>query len=98
MTVTPPGTWGKITGTVTGTACNGSSAPLAGATVQIDSWAQHYTLRTDAQGRYQLWLDARNSPLDLIVAKDGWQPKYKQYKLTAGKTTTANWSLTASGC
>jgi N-acetylneuraminic acid mutarotase len=95
MNVTPPKTWGKIAGTVTGVKCDGSTAPLAGATVQIDSWAQHFTLRTDASGNYALWLDSRNNPLDVIVAKDGWQPKYKQWKIKAGQTTTANWSLSA---
>src|SRR6266536_3955635 len=47
MVVKPPATWGKIAGTVTGVKCDGASAPLAGATVQIDTWAQHFTLRTD---------------------------------------------------
>jgi hypothetical protein len=99
MNVQPPATWGKIAGTVTGVKCDGTSAPLAGATVQIDSWAQHYTLRTDANGKYALWLDERNSPIDVIAAKDGYQPKYKQYKITAGKTTTADWALkTAQAC
>jgi hypothetical protein len=78
---------------VTGVACGGSSTPLAGATVQIDTWAQHFSLRTDVDGRYSLWLDARNSPLDVIVAKDGWKPRYKQYKVTAGRTVTADWPL-----
>jgi hypothetical protein len=94
MNVTPPKTWGKIAGTVTGIACGGVSKPLAGATVQIDTWAAHYTLRTDANGGYGLWLDRRNNPLDVIVAKDGYQPKYKQVKIVAGETTTVNWTLT----
>ncbi len=45
LTVKPPATWGKITGTVTGPA-----GPLAGATVQINTWATHYTLKTDTNG------------------------------------------------
>ena len=93
MTVTPPGTWGKITGTVSGVNCNGSTVPLAGATVQIDTWAAHYTIRTDATGTYQLWLDRRNNPLTVIVAKDGWQPQTKQVKIKAKATTTVDWRL-----
>ncbi len=36
MTVNPPKTWGKIAGTVTSAA---DGTPIAGATVQIDTWA-----------------------------------------------------------
>jgi hypothetical protein len=99
MNVTPPATWGKIAGTVTGVNCDGSIVPLAGATVQIDTWATHYTLKTDANGNYALWLDNRNNPLTLIVAKDGWQPQTRQIKIAAKKTTTADWKLaTAQTC
>ena len=62
MNVTPPKTWGKIMGTVTGAGCAGT-VPIAGAVVQIDTWAAHYTLLTDASGGYALWLDKRNNPL-----------------------------------
>ncbi|MDT5037539.1 MAG: hypothetical protein QOE03_2724 [Micromonosporaceae bacterium] len=99
LTVTPPKTWGKIAGLVTGVSCAGATAPIAGATVQIDTWATHYTLRTDARGGYALWLDRRNNPLDVIVAKDGYQPKFKQIKIVAGDTTTVDWPLaTAQAC
>jgi hypothetical protein len=50
-------------------------------------------LKTDANGGYALWLDKRNNPLDVIVAKDGWQPRYKQVKIVAGDTTTVDWKL-----
>ena len=99
MTVSPPRTWGKVAGTVTGVACNGTSAPIAGATVQIDTWAAHYTLKTDASGRYALWLDKRNNPLQMIVAKDGWQPQTRIVRIRALQTTTADWALkTAAIC
>jgi hypothetical protein len=96
LTVTPPTTWGKITGTVLGVKCDGSAVPLAGATVQIDTWAAHYTLRTDASGVYALWLDHRNNPLSLIVAKDGWQPQTRQVRITARETTTADFRLSTT--
>lgn len=92
MNVTPPKSWGKIMGTVTGASCAGVVA-LAGATVQIDTWAAHYTLLTDANGGYALWLDKRNNPLQLIVAKDGWQPQTQKVKITAGATTVVDWRL-----
>lgn len=98
MTVTPPNTWGKITGKVSGAGCSGS-VPLAGATVQIDSWTASYTLVTDDEGNYNLWLDRRNNPLTVIAAKDGWAPQVRTAKITAGGVLTLNWSLApARGC
>jgi len=73
--------------------CGGSTVPLAGATVQIDTWAAHYTLKTDANGQYALWLDRRNNPLSLIVAMDGWAPQARQVKIKAGSSTTADFKL-----
>ncbi|MFD1271148.1 kelch repeat-containing protein [Streptomyces kaempferi] len=91
--VNPPKTWGKITGTVLGATSSGGTAPLAGATVQIDSWASTYTLTTAADGTYALWLDARNNPLTVIVAKDGYQPTVTTVKIQKGATVTSNFTL-----
>jgi N-acetylneuraminic acid mutarotase len=88
MTVNPPKTWGKITGTVTG-----PNGPIAGATIQINTWATHYTLKTDANGNYALWLDVRNNPLQIICAKDGFQPQVKTAKIKKLETTTVNFAL-----
>jgi hypothetical protein len=88
LTVKPPATWGKITGTVTS-----ATGPLAGATVQINTWATHYTLKTTADGSYALWLDVRNNPLQLIVAKDGYQPTATSVKIKKGATTTSDFTL-----
>lgn len=93
LTVKPPNTWGKIAGTVKGDDGHGGSAPLAGATVQINTWATHYTLKTAADGTYALWLDVRNNPLQLIVAKDGYQPTTANVKITKGGTATSNFTL-----
>lgn len=91
--VDPPKTWGKISGVVLGNKATGGSAPLAGATVQIDSWAASYTLTTSADGTYGLWLDVRNNPLTVIVAKDGYQPTVTTVKLKKGATVTADFTL-----
>ena len=93
MTVSPPNTWGKITGTLTGAGCSGAPGALTGATVQIDSWAASYTLKTDKNGQYGFWLDARNNPLTVIVAKDGWAPQTRTVKITKLTSTTADFSL-----
>ncbi|GAB3989403.1 hypothetical protein GCM10029978_114420 [Actinoallomurus acanthiterrae] len=93
LVVKPPSTWGKITGTVTGAGCTGAAAPLAGATVQIDSWTASYTLKTDKNGQYVLWLDVRNNPLTLITAKDGWAPQTRSVKIVKLASTTADFAL-----
>ena len=89
MEVKPPKTWGKITGAVTAT----DGKPIAGATLQIDTRASDYTLKTDRNGQYALWLDVRNNPLQVIAAKDGYQPQVKTAKITKGATTTLNFTL-----
>ncbi|MER5915860.1 carboxypeptidase regulatory-like domain-containing protein [Streptomyces sp. NPDC001982] len=89
LTVQPPTTWGKIAGTVTASG----GAPIAGATVQVSSSAAHYTLKTAADGSYALWLDARNSPLQVIAAKDGYQPLAATVKVSKGKTTVHDFIL-----
>ncbi|MEU1370769.1 carboxypeptidase regulatory-like domain-containing protein [Streptomyces sp. NPDC005803] len=93
MTVAPPNTWGKITGTVLGKSSTGTTAPLKGATVQIDSWASSYTLITDKDGHYALWLDARNNPLTVIVAKDGYAPTVATVKVVKKGTVTTDFTL-----
>jgi N-acetylneuraminic acid mutarotase len=97
MTVSPPKSWGKLAGTVTGKACDGSTALLGAATVSVTGKQQSFTLKTDTAGRYQLWLDARNSPLSLVVGKNGWTPAGTSgVKLAKGKTTTADFALVPS--
>lgn len=99
MHVTPPASWGKLTGTVVGKTCpSGATAPLAGAVVQVSTWAAHYTLKTGADGTYQLWLDQRNNPLTLIVAKDGYQPQTQKVRVKGGQVTTVDWTLLKIGC
>ncbi|MFJ4922961.1 carboxypeptidase regulatory-like domain-containing protein [Streptomyces sp. NPDC088725] len=91
--VAPPKTWGKITGTVLGTTASGDTAPVAGATVQLDSWAAGYTLTTGKDGGYTLWLDARNNPLTVIAAKDGYQPAVATVKIKKKATVTSDFTL-----
>jgi hypothetical protein len=93
LQVSPPATWGKIAGVIQYTDSTGALVPLAGATVQIDTWATHYTLHTDTNGGYALWLDVRNNPLTVIVAKDGYQPQIATVKISKGKTVTETFTL-----
>ncbi|MPZ29083.1 MAG: S8 family serine peptidase, partial [Micromonosporaceae bacterium] len=95
MNVTPPNDWGKITGTVTGVACDGTEAPLAGATVQIDGAREDVTLSTDGDGGYAYWLPIRNNPLTLIAAVSGHQPQTRDAALIPRKTVVENFALSA---
>jgi len=96
--VQPPTTWGKLMGTVTGTSCAGVPAPLAGAVVQVDSWASSLTFSTDAEGKYAYWLDRRNNPLTLIVAKDGWKPQTRVTRINASTPTVEDFTLSPIKC
>ena len=100
MTVTPPRTWGKITGTVTS-----GGAPVAGATVAVCTMYSPgtgmcgpttFTLKTDQSGHYQLWLNKGYNPLQVIYAKDGYTPLMKVVRIHAGETTTVDVSLAAN--
>ncbi|MFI8005205.1 carboxypeptidase regulatory-like domain-containing protein [Streptomyces sp. NPDC086010] len=91
--VSPPKSWGKITGTIRGVQRDGTAKPLAGATVQITTWAASYSLRTAADGTYSLWLDSRNNPLQVIAAKDGYQPAAGTVKITKGAVVTGDFTL-----
>lgn len=101
MVVNPPKAWGEITGTVT----DSSGKPIAGATVAICTMYETqtgtcgpvtYTLQTDANGDYQLWLDKGFSPLEVIAAEDGYTPVMKIAKLTAGNTTSVAFTLNSA--
>ena len=93
MNVTPPKTWGKITGQVTGRYCDGTTTPLADATVSVSSARASYVLHTDGSGDYALWLPVADNPLSLIAALDGWQPQAQSAKIHDLQTTTSNFTL-----
>ncbi|MFI7519691.1 S8 family serine peptidase [Micromonospora globbae] len=97
MNAVAPKTWGKLMGTVTGNGCQGS-APLSGAIVQVDSWASSLTLSTDEQGKYAYWLDRRNNPLTMIVAKDGWKPQTRQTRINTTTPTVEDFALSPIKC
>jgi N-acetylneuraminic acid mutarotase len=93
MKVKPPTTWGKVAGRVTTIDRSGASVPVPGATVELDSWAASYTLTTEADGSYAVWIDTRNNPVTAIVAKNGYKPQTTKIKVRAGRTVTKNWVL-----
>jgi hypothetical protein len=94
MTVTAP-TWGKLNGTVTGLGyCDSDPAPLKDAKVVIVGASDTYTVTTDADGYYQWWFDASQSPVSVHVMADGHTDGNSNgVVVTAGQTTTQNFDL-----
>ncbi|WP_329537526.1 carboxypeptidase regulatory-like domain-containing protein (plasmid) [Streptomyces sp. NBC_01450] len=102
LKVTIPRTWGHLSGTITD---RHTGAQLAGATVLICPVAHArttgcdrlaHTVRTDSAGHYDLWLDARPSPLRITASATGHHPASKEVTLLPGRATTADLSLTAT--
>ncbi|NEC86543.1 carboxypeptidase regulatory-like domain-containing protein [Streptomyces sp. SID12501] len=105
LKVTIPRTWGHLSGTITDRR---TGAPLAGATVQICPAAHAgatgcdrrvhtvRTVRTDSDGHYDLWLDARPGPLRITASATGHRPASKEVTLLPGRATTADLSLTVT--
>jgi hypothetical protein len=98
MTITPPSTWGKVQGTVTGTDCAGAAAPIDEATVLFDWWSGDLALFTDEDGKYAYWLDSRGNPYSVIVAKDGFKPTSRTVRVLSGRAVTSNYNLSKAKC
>jgi N-acetylneuraminic acid mutarotase len=69
MTVIPPGDYGLLTGTVT---AHGTGASVAGALVDIHTSNGDTTVRTGADGSYQLWLPTADNPVAVTVTATGY--------------------------
>jgi hypothetical protein len=93
MTVRAPRSWGKVTGTVSGQACGGSTVPLDGAIVHIDGLQFDVTLLTDASGRYAYWIGTSNNPLHLLVAATDHIPQDRTSVIVRGQTIVEDFTL-----
>ncbi len=96
MTVTPPATYGLLEGTVTGLGyCDANPAPAVGAAVDIEaSGGMTWTLTTDSNGHYSLYLDESNSPITVTVAVAGHEGGLATgVAITGQYTTTQNFDL-----
>ncbi|MBN2002565.1 MAG: S8 family serine peptidase [Anaerolineae bacterium] len=96
LTVTPPDSWGKVTGTVVGLeVCDTNPTPLSGVEVFIrSSGGLTWTATTDANGAYRLWLDEAHSPLTVSVSVPGYLPgEITGVSVTSGGVNTVDLSL-----
>jgi len=97
LTVAPPSSWGRITGTVSGRSCSGTTTPLSGITVQIGGQRGLWFPETASNGRYSLWLDKSNGTATVILGPSGWQPQYARVTVVPHVTTTRNFTLAQVG-
>ena len=73
MNVEPPATWGKLTGTITGLAvCDQPGEPLVGAQLVVDGATTDFTLKTDANGQFKVWMDQANGPVEVTISANGY--------------------------
>jgi N-acetylneuraminic acid mutarotase len=93
MTVVPPAGWGLLTGTVTGHAADGTTAPLAGAIVEVDTKNGDFTLTTGTDGTYALWLPAKDNPLTVVVAATGYRPATSTVRIVKEGAVGADFTL-----
>ncbi|GAB4086864.1 hypothetical protein GCM10028784_34940 [Myceligenerans cantabricum] len=94
MSVTPPSTWGKIAGTVSGTACDGETRPLEGAFVTIDGTEHDVTLVTGPAGGYARWMGVSNNRLTLLSSANGYPPVAQDARILKGRTVVHDIALT----
>ena len=97
MNVTPPKSWGKMQGTITGTDCNNVTKGLS-AVVFADGTGSGFswTAKTDKTGKYAFW--GPKDTYTLIATSNGWIAQTKTAKIQQGKTTTVNFNLRPTGC
>jgi len=98
MNVTPPKGWGKISGTVSGKDCSGTTAPLKSVVFADGKKGASFTLPTDAGGNYGFWDAAGDSPFSLQATANGWIPVTQTASIRGGKTTTVNFTLRPTSC
>jgi subtilisin family serine protease/N-acetylneuraminic acid mutarotase len=97
LTATPPASWGKVSGTVTGLArCDAAGGPLAGGSVRLDGKVADVSVAVDAAGRYAYWLDAANQPLRVTASGAGFVPVTRMVGMAAGRTTVTDFQLRRS--
>ena len=93
LKVTPPSSWGKIAGTVTGATCDDETVPLEGAFVVIDGSEYDVTLVTGPEGGYARWMGISNNRLALLSGANGYPPESKNARIVKGQTVVHNFEL-----
>lgn len=93
MEVTPPNRWGGITGTVTGTDCDGAETPIAGAIVQLNGKREQVTLLTGEDGTYTYWMPISNNAVTMIVATGTHVPQVRTVLIVPKRKVVEDFTL-----
>ncbi|GIG64649.1 S8 family serine peptidase [Phytomonospora endophytica] len=98
MLVAPTANLGKLVGTISGKACDGSISVITGAQVQVKNVATgvRTDLKTDAKGNYAWWFAA--AKYQVIVSKDGWAADVAVFTLKKQQVNTLSFTLDKLGC
>lgn len=96
MNVPAPGSWGALSGTIRGRACDGTVAPLDRVTVTVKTRTSRWTTVTRRQGEYLRWIDRAQNPLQVIVGRDGYTPQVRDTELR--RATVEDFTLLQTGC
>ncbi|MFS8500019.1 MAG: carboxypeptidase regulatory-like domain-containing protein, partial [Micromonosporaceae bacterium] len=81
-------------GTITGTTCDGTTTPIAGAVVNLDGRHSDVAVLTDQDGRYGYWMPSNNGPVQVVVSADGYIPQATRVNLRSGEETVTDFHLT----
>jgi subtilisin family serine protease/N-acetylneuraminic acid mutarotase len=92
-TVSPPKTWGKVSGTVTSIDCEGNESPLPGATVRINGRDDGVMRFTDVAGGYGYWLSTANNPVQVIVSAKGLVEQSRTVVIKPSQTVAEDFAL-----
>ncbi|GAA4693544.1 S8 family serine peptidase [Promicromonospora umidemergens] len=93
LKVTPPASWGKIAGTVTGATCADETVPLEGAFVVVDGSEYDVTLVTGPEGGYARWMGVSNNRLTLLSSANGYPPEMRSARIIRGQTVVHDFEL-----
>jgi hypothetical protein len=96
MNVTPPKSWGKITGVLSGENCSQVTAPIKGAVFANGPNALQFTLPTDKSGNYAFW--GPQGKWSLQASAAGWIPVTQSTQIKQGTTKTVNFTLRPTTC
>jgi putative cell wall-binding protein len=102
MHVTPPLTWGKVTGTAYLEDCEGGQ--VAGDSISIDitpvrdDVGDGWLIRTDHEGVYARWINSQVGTLRMTALLTGFRPDSHLVDLVRGGTVTRDFSLLDESC
>lgn len=101
MDVDPPLSWGKLQGTVSGESCDGVTAPLEAAGIDISPTREQFPgwfLTTGEDGDYATWYDTRVGEAEVLATKDGYRPESAMVTVPRGETVTEDFALLDAEC